>query len=427
MTMKVLMLGTLPYPIAEDRTGGVAEVVSNLVREFATDERVELNLFATNVYARPGVDLREDRDGYVLHRNPDLSNVDDIGRTKKLWYYQSLFGSAFLRRLPTFTRFDQADVDTRHGSTPLFLAIRRVCDEVNPDLIHAHHALDLPITVYLATKGRVPIVTTLHSFHALLGKEGDELERTRQLIKRSLEVSSRMIANSDYVRGEAIDMGVDPDDVVVIPNGIDLGAWEPIRTEVARARLGYPLERTMVLFTGNLERRKGVDLLLDAVATLKDEFEDAALVVVGDGEERERLERQARDLDLGDRVLFTGRVSFDDLRLWYNACDIYCAPSREEAFGIVYLEAMACGKPVVGPNTGGPREIVSDGETGLLFEVEDSQDLAGKLRQLLGDMQQAREMGAEGRRVVEGRYSWEAIAQRTLDLYEETLDASRTD
>ena len=176
-----------------------------------------------------------------------------------------------------------------------------------------------------------------------------------------------------------------------------------------------------VLFTDNLRKRKGVDILIRAFKDIIGRMNNVSLVIVGSGEEEKNLKDLTKKLQLQSYTEFTGRVSDEEIKLWYNACDVHCAPSRKEAFGIIYVEAMACGKPVIGPNHGGPKEIIEDGITGFLFKSENVKDLAEKLVILLNNDKIRESMGERARKVVEEKYSWGINANKTYELYKRVL------
>lgn len=217
-----------------------------------------------------------------------------------------------------------------------------------------------------------------------------------------------------------------PGRVVELPNGVDVERFRPdVDASAQRVRHGLHLSRAVVLFVGGLDRPhyfKGVPVLLRALAALP----DADLVVAGEGDLRPAYERQAASLGVRRRVHFAGRVADEELPRYYALADVAALPSttRGEAFGLVLLEAMASGKPVVASRLPGVRTVVEDGATGLLAMPGDAADLAAKLAALLGDGELRARMGAAGRRVAERRYDWRHIAPRLLEVYARALSGS---
>ena len=212
-----------------------------------------------------------------------------------------------------------------------------------------------------------------------------------------------------------------PDEYRIIPNGIDTEHFcltGPRREEFIDGKVN-------LLFVGRLERRKGLGHLLNACAIVKKNFSDFRLIVVGPGLVlRYRYEKLIEDMGLNSNIVFTGFVPSDELPSYYRTADIFCAPATGgESFGIVLLEAMACGKPVIATDIQGYASVVADGEEGLLVPPQDEESLAQALLTLLNDERLRRQMGAKGRVKAE-RYSWANVARQVMDYYNELLSTS---
>ncbi len=203
-----------------------------------------------------------------------------------------------------------------------------------------------------------------------------------------------------------------------IPNGVDL---EQIHQAVGSAAAQQPWGR--VVSVSNLWPVKGVDDNLRALATF-DRRVPWHYTVVGEGPERPRLERLARRLSISDRVEFTGRLQHREALRRVAQADVFCLPSWQEAFGVVYLEAMACGKPVVGCRTQGAEDIVRDGVDGLLVEPRNVESLAAALARLIEDPSWARDLGESALRRA-GDFTWKRNAERYRSLYQEILRGTR--
>jgi glycosyltransferase involved in cell wall biosynthesis len=202
--------------------------------------------------------------------------------------------------------------------------------------------------------------------------------------------------------------------VVAIPNGVDTDRFRPgLDGSAVRERHGIAPGAPLAVFVGALDRPhyfKGLPGLQEAVAWLP----QASVLVVGDGALRATYERQASELGIADRVHFAGRVSDEELPLHYAAADVTVLPSvtRGEAFGLVLVEAMACGRPVVATSLPGVRTVVRDGVTGLLAEPGSVAELAAKLQELLANRAESARMGAAARKDVEARFGWGRIAEQ---------------
>lgn len=205
----------------------------------------------------------------------------------------------------------------------------------------------------------------------------------------------------------------------LIPNGIDIERFRPDVPPIAR------VERPTVLFVGRFnESRKGLRYLLEALALVRREFPDVLLLVVGPGDPQ-RYERQIERAELGENVRFVGPVPEELLPSYYTACDVFCAPATGgESFGIVLLEAMASGRPVVASDIRGFRFVLRHGVEGLLVERKNAEALALALVHLLADPHLRERLGKAGRQRAE-QFSWPVIAQRTLAYYERLLRGVR--
>jgi glycosyltransferase involved in cell wall biosynthesis len=168
---------------------------------------------------------------------------------------------------------------------------------------------------------------------------------------------------------------------------------------------------------------KGVDHVIQALPAVLSAVPDAYYVVVGDGDDRGRLESLAVDAKVRDHVLFVGTKVGEELAGYYHACDVFVMPSRSEGFGVVFLEAMSHGKPVLAANSGGAPEVVEDGVTGLLVEYGDVPTLARSLARLLTDREDRQRMGEAGRHRVDAQYTFEHFRTRLETLL---ADAARS-
>lgn len=225
-------------------------------------------------------------------------------------------------------------------------------------------------------------------------------------------------ALSRYSRDRLVDVqGVDPGRVHLVPPALDPGFLDADAGELPDVGGDGPRLLTVARLAAS-ERYKGVDHVLRALPLVRKAYPNVDYVVVGDGDDRVRLERLADDAGARDAVRFVGERTGQDLLAHYAACDVFVMPSRAEGFGIVFLEAMAFGKPVIGGDHGGTRDVVVDGETGYLVRHGDIDALADRLVRLLKDEDLRRRMGQAGRRRVLDRYTFEAFHERLSELLE---------
>jgi D-inositol-3-phosphate glycosyltransferase len=234
-----------------------------------------------------------------------------------------------------------------------------------------------------------------------------------------LLIASTTDEQADLIEG----YGADPERVVVVPPGVDLSVFQPIDRAEARRKIGYGPGR-LLLFVGRLERLKGVEVAIRALALLRDRaHEDVRLLILGedskdgDESEKERLKAIATAAGVRDQVDFLGSVAHHELPYFYSAADVCVMPSYSESFGLVGLEAQACGRPVVGSGVTGLRSVVRDEVSGYLIDSHDPAAYAERIGRLLDNPELAQQMGRRGRLLAQ-RFSW----TRTADRLEEMFD-----
>ena len=235
------------------------------------------------------------------------------------------------------------------------------------------------------------------------------------LLARVHRGAAAIIANSRYTARELERIGVPQEKVRVVYPGVDVERFSRCQS-AARIRSRYASPDDVLLLTvGRLQRRKGHDLAIAAVASLGQEIPRLKYLIVGEGEERSRLEKLVDQHGLCERVVFAGAVDDDALPAYYAAADVFLHPNRVdggdvEGFGIVFLEAAAASKPVIGGGTGGVPEAVEQGVTGLLVTGTDVGELAEAVRVLARDPVRRREMGDAGRARVSRQFTWARAA-----------------
>ena len=295
------------------------------------------------------------------------------------------------------------------------------------DVIYSHYWLSGLVACALRCRLRVPWAHTAHTLavvknHQLAPGAEPEPEIRVDLEGEISRCADLLVA---HTRAEGDDLWrayrVPRHRVAVVPPGVDLDAFRPEPREVARLLTGHP-GRRLFLFVGRLERLKGVDVVLRAFALLTAGgcHPDARLLVVGEdsgsggGGERERLRRLAAELSLDDRVEFLGTIDQRRLPTYYAAAEACLMPSYSESFGLVGLEAQACGTALIASNVAGLSSVVRDGVTGYLVDGPDPVAYACRMGRLLEEPGLAEQMGKRGRRLAEG-FSWERTTDQLLD------------
>jgi glycosyltransferase involved in cell wall biosynthesis len=285
-------------------------------------------------------------------------------------------------------------------------ALDTALEAFRPDVVHVHHASVLAWAAQRRCSERgVPYLVTAHGTDLLTA--GADARFVAPTVA-ALSKAELVTVVSDHTRRRLLEVlgPTIPDGrIAVIPGGVDLGRFSvtgPVH--LATARLRRPDAR-VVLFCGRLSPLKGCEQLVDAAGEL-----DAEVVVLGDGPERVALARRAAG---NRRVHFVGYVREPLLQQFYRRADVQVVPSvADEAFGLVCVEAMASGTPVVATAVGGIPEIVVDGECGLLVEPGSAAAIAGAVNHLLDRPALRRRLGERGRRLVEERFTWDVIAGR---------------
>ena len=233
-----------------------------------------------------------------------------------------------------------------------------------------------------------------------------------------------VIANSDFTRDVLLGMGVSEDSIRLIYPGVDTGRFRPgLPVTDLRAHLQLEEQSLLLLSVGRLQRRKGFDQVIRALPTLLGEGRDVHYAIVGIGEDGAYLRELSAELGVSKRVHLLGHVPTDELPRWYNACDVFIMPNRDidgdtEGFGMVYIEAAACGKASVAGRTGGTGSAVLDEVTGLRVDGKQVSEIASALRRLLADPVLRDRLGQAGLARVKGELAWERVAQKTAALGE---------
>jgi len=400
MSLRVAMLSVHTCPLAAlggKETGGMNVYVRELSRELG----------------RMGVEI----DVFTRSQNPAIPRVVDLGEGARV-VHVAAGAEAPMERERVFNHLDEfADgVDAW-----------RIAHAVDYDLVHAHYWLSGVVGQRLGKRWDVPVMQMFHT----LGRLKNTAARSVADLEPPLRIAAetrltaqvdRIVAANPVERRHLVQhYGADPARVAVIPCGVDTRLFAPGDAAAARVALGLP-RAPLLLYVGRLAPIKGLETLVEAVARLHGKGVPAQLLVVGgdadeppDGHEA-RLRQRVRALDLDDAVRFLGPQSQDLLQRYYVAADVTVLPSHYESFGMVALEAMACGSPVVASRVGGLTTTVRDGVTGFLVREGDVVDLADRLGELLEDGDVRARLGAEGVRWA-ARHRWPCVAEAICREY----------
>lgn len=307
------------------------------------------------------------------------------------------------------------------------------------DLIHSHYWLSGLAGLSLKTTWGIPLVAMYHTLGLMknrIAQSRDEMEGEYRINgeKQVLEKADVIIAATLAEQAQLQFLYLaDTQKIKVIPPGVDTSHFYPIPSDEAKAAIDMSASERMLLFVGRIEPLKGVDILIKAMASIRRDCGDQdcpniLTIIGGDPEasqemmtaEMTRLQAICRDLGMDDVVLFLGKRSQDTLPYYYSAADVLVMPSHYESFGMVALEAMACGTPVVASQVGGLAFLVQDGITGYVVPDGEPNLLIERLTTLIRDDQLRKKMGDQAA-ILAQNYSWDRIAERIVNVYHDLI------
>ncbi len=396
--MKVLILSHM-YPVPYNPVYGI--FVHKQVKSLAK-AGVEVRVVSPVPWAPWPLDRLSDK-WRGFSEVPDRDEIDGI--------------TAYYPRYLTYPRawfFSSSGERMYRGIRGLVSDIRR---DFPFDLIHAHVALpDGHAASMLTEEYGCPFILTIHGhdLQQLIHRNTSCREAIGQTIAKASSVfmvSSKLqkIGREFFPEAKA--------KFSVIPNGIDPeDLCSPALAAGSQMGTG-----AKILSVSNLIPTKGIDLNIRAIHKLKERYPNVSYSIIGDGYSRKTLEGLTRTLGMEDRVTFMGLAEHRDVIINMSECDIFSLPSWNEAFGVVYIEAMACGKPVVGCKGEGIEDFVEHGVNGMLVEPQNEDDLVEKLDHLLSHTEEAKKMGDRARELVLEKYTWPGNAKKMISTYQQCL------
>lgn len=285
------------------------------------------------------------------------------------------------------------------------------------DLIHAHVALpDGYAAMKLAKDYKVPYMVTIHGqdFQQTIYKN----QKCKENILEVIHLANKIVLVSYKLKNIIKDYYDDNNNKFkVIANGVNIN-----NISSSEMKKNTDERKKIILSVSNLKKTKGLDLNLKTFSKLIGKYPDLKYVIVGDGIERKNLEILSKELGINDKVEFLGRLSHVDVMRYMAEADIFSLPSWNEAFGVVYIEAMAHGKPVIGCVGEGLEDFVKDKKTGLLVKPKDVDSLSEAMDYLLRNPEKAKTIGERARKLVLENYTWEKNAEKTIKIYKEIFN-----
>ncbi|MEM2939761.1 MAG: glycosyltransferase family 4 protein [Candidatus Bathyarchaeia archaeon] len=297
--------------------------------------------------------------------------------------------------------------------------------DVKFDIVHAHDWLVAPVSIASKYYLKTPLVSTVHSTevgrsHGLHSPDSYLIDGIEWWLTYE---SKRIIVTSNSMKREVEEhFRLPSEKIEVIPNAIDLSKYNIIvNREVVKRRFGINPDERIVLFIGRLVPQKGVEYLIMATPKIIGQHPEARIVIVGDGWAKDHLWNQAVSTGCQHKITFLGFLSDQDLIELTLSSDVLVIPSIYEPFGIVALEGMAAGVPIVASNTGGLAEIIEHDYTGFLAYKENPDSIAWGVNKILSDPGYASWLVQNAKKKIQEVYSWEAVARRTIKVYEKAL------
>lgn len=287
------------------------------------------------------------------------------------------------------------------------------------DAVHAGRVLPEGLVGWCAARiFRKPLVVYAH---------GEEITTWRDNGKFKAMVftythADKVIANSEFTQRELVKLGVAENNIVLIHPGVDIERFRPgLPFDDLRRSVGCNNAGQLILSVGRLSRRKGFDQTIRCVAQLLPEHPGLHYAIIGTGEDQQYLTDLAREHRVEEQVHFLGHVSVEDLPRWYNAADVFVMPNREidgdtEGFGMVFIEASACGTPVIAGQAGGTESSVNEGVSGYRVDGTVIEPLADRLKLLLDENGNGGQLGKQGREWVANHFAWEKVALKTSKI-----------
>lgn len=307
---------------------------------------------------------------------------------------------------------------------------------MNYPLAHTNYWMSGWIGMELQRRQNIQLIHTYHSLGAVKFRSVNEIPaiaQTRLAVeKQILEQAHRVVATSPQELDDLETLVSRIGKIDIIPCGTNVDTFHPISKADARQQLGLSTKEKVVLYVGRFDKRKGIETLVRATGELRAQLEQGEeidpqnlkLLIVGgsdpqeaDGAERRRIEGIVSELDLGANTDFVGMVGHDRLALYYTAADVCVIPSHYEPFGLVAIEAMACGTPVVASDVGGLKFTVVSEETGLLVTPKDVSGFAIAIGRILTDEVWAKKLRKQASRRVQQNFTWTGVAVQLSDLY----------
>lgn len=340
-----------------------------------------------------------------------------------LHFYRTPASTGALAKLPVLNQKEVID--------GLAKRLAEIIPQIKPDVLHAHSpSLNAVAALRAGKRFGIPVVYEVRAFwedaavdHGTSSENGLRYRATRALETWALKRADAVTTICEGLRRDIVARGIAADKVTVIPNAVDIDKFSVGGSAdlALKERLGLGGAR-LIGFIGSFYAYEGLDILLRAVPALAARMPDLRVLLVGGGPQDAQLRQLAKDLDIEDKVVFTGRVPHDEVQKYYDLLDVLVYPRlsmrlTDLVTPLKPLEAMAQGRILAASDVGGHLELIEDGKTGVLFKADDPASLADKVGALLAAQEQWPALRAAGRRYVETERNWPVSVARYQDIY----------
>ena len=300
------------------------------------------------------------------------------------------------------------------------------------DVVHLHefrsyqNAIALP---YMVRTGVPFVLTAQGGLPRIMGRNTLKILYDRNFGARILSNAARLHALNEVEREQFIDLGVDPQRIAILPNGVDLDQYQSLPSFTGfRARFDIPEEAPIILFLARVNKIKGVDFLVSSFNMLREVYPDAVLVIVGpDDGYLQEVKHQVQVLGIEKQVRFTGYLDGDDKLQAYQAASVYVLPSAYEMFAITLLESLACGTPIIATDRCGLADFVRQNDLGSIVNYGDVKGLKNEIVRILGHPVDVERRADYGREYVLKHFGWDRIADNWLTVYQDCVSKMKAD
>lgn len=361
----------------------------------------------------------------TFHVTGSKQNSDDAleDTVDGLHFYRTPKSTGALARLPVLNQKEVIDGLARR--------LAEIIPKIKPDVLHAHSpSLNAIAALRAGKRFGIPVVYEVRAFwedaavdHGTSAENGLRYRATRALETYALRQADAVTTICEGLRRDIVARGIPADKVTVIPNAVDIDKFAVggSADQDLKSRLGLAGAR-LIGFIGSFYAYEGLDVLLRAVPALSARIPDLRVLLVGGGPQDAQLRQLAQELNIADKVVFTGRVPHDQVNMYYDLLDVLVYPRlpmrlTELVTPLKPLEAMAQGRILAASDVGGHLELITDGKTGVLFKAADPASLAEKVGALLEQQEQWPQLRANGRRYVETERNWPVSVARYQDIY----------